>query len=85
MNEILALLQEFVVIPALVTCLILVQVIKQAIPETWKRYLPIVSCFIGVAFVCWILGGITPTSVTSGLASGFSACYLYDTLLDKKE
>ena len=85
MNDFLALLQEFVVIPALVTCGVTVQVIKQAIPATWKKYLPVASCVIGVGFVSWVLGGISPTSVTSGLASGFSACYLYDTLLDKKE
>ncbi|MCX6785905.1 MAG: hypothetical protein NTZ18_03595 [Candidatus Komeilibacteria bacterium] len=55
----------------------LVQVIKNATPESFNRYLPLISIGIGIGFGCLVVG-ISLTGGMIGLLLGLGATGLFE-------
>jgi len=76
--DVMAIIQEFAVVPVAIVCLLLGAYLKNHLPEFPNRFIPLVLTAVGLVGVLWFKGwAFTPENVLSGICSASLAVYLH--------
>lgn len=78
MEQILEVLNQYVVILIMAGCLGIGYIIKNSLDFIPNKYIPLILGVIGILLNIWMNLSITPEIVISGLASGLAATGIFE-------
>ena len=76
--DVLAIVQQYAVIPVAVVCLLLGAFLKNNLPEFPNRFIPLALTVVAMVGVLWVNGwAFTPENFLAGICSAALAVYIH--------